>query len=415
MKLGLAACLLAIAGLLLAACSSDTARPGTYAALCEIGPLVDSGNLAAADDEFLDTAHQDLHELSAELAGADRAAAERVLLATERFEAQLAERQDPEAAVQSLELLLFEVEAAQTLLGSEEAATCTDSNRAAGGTGIVAEVASYDLAVGDDERLLIGVFGNDLTFLSFGEITLELRHDDEKVSEHTARFLPVPGHGEDAGVEARTPSLTRPSEARGVYEATGVGFHTAGIWEVAVTAEVDGETQMTSTAFEVASEHAVFAAGELAPRTDNPVLGDEDTAPGSVDSRADADGLVPDPELHEASVVDHLDAGRPVVVVVSTPVFCVSRFCGPITDAVGELADAYQPDVGFVHLEVWEDFSANVLNPSATEWIWPGQQGDPAEPWVFLVDGDGRVVHRWDNVVDLDELRSALDALVRQQ
>jgi hypothetical protein len=33
-------------------------------------------------------------------------------------------------------------------------------------------------------------------------------------------------------------------------------------------------------------------------------------------------------------VADAIAAGRPVMVVGSTPVFCVSRFCGPITDAV---------------------------------------------------------------------------------
>jgi len=41
--------------------------------------------------------------------------------------------------------------------------------------------------------------------------------------------------------------------------------------------------------------------------------------------------------LHNISIAAATAAGRPAVVV-STPTFCVSRWCGPITDSVNELA-----------------------------------------------------------------------------
>jgi hypothetical protein len=100
------------------------------------------------------------------------------------------------------------------------------------------------------------------------------------------------------------------------------------------------------------------------------------------------------------------------MVVVSTPVFCVSRFCGPITDAVGDLARRYGDRMDFVHLEVWRDFEAQEINPAAAEWIWPDQQGDAAEPWVFLVGADGTIMQRWDNVATEASLARAVEALV---
>ena len=106
-----------------------------------------------------------------------------------------------------------------------------------------------------------------------------------------------------------------------------------------------------------------------------------------------------------------LDAKKPTVVVVSTPVYCVSQFCGPITDSVAKLADTYKDKVAFVHLEVWKDFEKQQVNPSAQEWITPKDGGDTKEPWVFLVGADGNVTQRFDNVVSDAELEASVKAL----
>ncbi len=97
------------------------------------------------------------------------------------------------------------------------------------------------------------------------------------------------------------------------------------------------------------------------------------------------------------------------MVVVSTPVYCVSRFCGPITDTVQELAQEYGEQMDFVHLEVWADFENRVVSPSAAEWILRGN-GDGNEPWVFVVDADGVITHRFDNVAN----QTVLDAAIQE-
>ncbi len=43
-------------------------------------------------------------------------------------------------------------------------------------------------------------------------------------------------------------------------------------------------------------------------------------------------------------------------MVFATPVFCVSRFCGPVTEMVEELAHRYDDRAVFIHVEIWKDF-----------------------------------------------------------
>jgi hypothetical protein len=286
--------------------------------------------------------------------------------------------------------------------------------------GLVAQVASYDLVVGRDQRFIVGLFSNDRGGVAFGEVALRFsflgadgaQGDPRPGPTATAAFLPIPGQGlgPDAGSDG--PRYTSAAEARGVYGVEPVRFDDPGFWEVEVTAELDGRTQRATAAFEVGDRTTVPAPGDPAPRTKNPLPGDPEVPPTAIDSRADDDGSVPDPELHATTVADAIAAGRPVMVVVSTPVFCVSRFCGPITDAVQELAQHYGDRMDFVHLEVWRDFEAQELNQAAAEWIWPDRQGDAAEPWVFLVGADGMIVQRWDNVATEAGLARAVEALV---
>ena len=113
--------------------------------------------------------------------------------------------------------------------------------------------------------------------------------------------------------------------------------------------------------------------------------------------------------LHERRVADSLAAGRPLVVTVSTPVYCVSLVCGPLTDHMTALAGRFGDRADFVHLEVWQDFEAQVLNPAAAAWIQTASGGN--EPWVFLVGASGTILDRWDNVLDTAELEARLDAL----
>ncbi len=278
-------------------------------------------------------------------------------------------------------------------------------------------VASFDVHVGDDQRLLAGVFTADRSLVGFGEVTFRLGHVDPARSDQvelpqvvTARWLAVPGMEPTEPTDH--PRLLGGEPGSGVYAAR-VSLDTPGTWALLVTAEVDGETLEGQTVFTVLEEPLVPAVGDPAPRERNLTLADVEAgrAPAhAVDSRARGeDAAIPDTLLHDTVIADALDRGRPVVVAVTTPVYCVSRFCGPLTEIVADLAERHGDRADFVHLEVWHDFDEGRLNDAAAAWIQTEIGGN--EPWVFLVGDDGTILARWDNVLDVAELEAALSSL----
>jgi len=313
--------------------------------------------------------------------------------------------------------LLLRVAAALALL----AAGCSGSEPApsggeSGGAQLTAEVASFDLAAGTPGRFIVGVSLFDssgqlavtggsvdlsFSFLGQGQAT-----GSEPYRDATATFLPIPGA---AGPFEDQPVAESASSGRGVYSVSEFEFDRAGFWEVEVSADVGDRGSMTATAaFEVLPEPLVPAAGDPAPRSENLTIDTKDAPEEAIDSRA-ATGGIPDEELHRTTVAEAIRAGHPALVVVATPVYCVSKFCGPVTDMVQELAADYGDRAEFIHIEVWRDFQGQVVNKAAADWIL--REDSLLEPWVFLVGADGRVAARWDNVATRQEIEPLLEDL----
>lgn len=276
--------------------------------------------------------------------------------------------------------------------------------------------ASFDLAAGVTSRFLVGVGTEGNLFVSGG--TVELRFsflgegqagDPEPAGGATATFLPIPG--EEGEPVPERPTAEPGETARGVYVVEEMAFDRPGFYEVEVTADLgDGDVRRGTGAFEVLPEPLIPLPGEPAPRTENLTLDDRDAPPAAIDSRA-ATGGIPDEELHRTTIAEAIGRGRPALVVFATPVYCVSRFCGPVTDMIQELAADYGDRAEFIHVEIWRDFQENVVNRAAADWLL--REGNLQEPWVFLIGADGRIAARWDNVATRQEIEPLLRALPR--
>jgi len=278
--------------------------------------------------------------------------------------------------------------------------------------------ASFDLAVGEGRRLLLAVFTDRRERVAGGTITVRLAHLGDGPSgtatlgePMTATFLPIPGL--DIPPPERGPAVVGTDVLTGVYRLD-VDLDAAGFWGVQVIADLVGIGVVEGRAtFRVLEAPEVVDVGDLAPATPNLVRADIEAglAPASaLDSRLrSADAPDRAAVLHSTRVDDAIASGRPVVVAITTPVYCVSLVCGPLTEHLVDVAGRFGDRADFVHIEVWQDFEQRVLNPAAAAWIQTATGGN--EPWVFLVGADGRVHARWDNVVDADELESSLNAL----
>lgn len=303
--------------------------------------------------------------------------------------------------------------AAPACSGGEEPLQGTESDETE--DQLAAAVASYDIAVGGPQRFLVGVFDAEEGNVGYGTVRMRFRplrnsQGDDKgrwTSVVTAQFLPLPGSAPRQ--PPHSPVLLE-GEERGVYAAT-VAFDRPGFWEAEVTASLAGVGEQSATAaFEVLPHHQVPAVGDAALASRNLTLDSPGVPRSAIDSRSHDGKPVPDPDLHRTTIAAALADRRPAVVVFSTPTFCLSRFCGPVTDMVAELAGMYGDRASFIHVEVWKDFEARRLNDAAAEWLTrDGAEGN--EPWVFLIGSDGRITARWDNVATRGEIEPLLQQL----
>ncbi len=290
----------------------------------------------------------------------------------------------------------------------------SESRSSEGPDQLMAQVAGYDLAVGPASRFIVGVFNPTRGPVGYGTVEFAFSFLGEKQASgapqpgplSSARYLPLPGSPPaPAGMAGPT---FLPKSERGVY-AADVAFDRPGFWQVKVTAALPSGTSSATSAFQVLPRHAVPAPGDPAIPSENLTVSTPGAPPEAIDSRASATTPVPDPELHQTTLSQALREHRPVLLVISTPTYCVSQFCGPVTEMVADLAGHYAERARFIHIEVWKNYEAKQLNEAARQWIAQGQ--DVNEPWIFLIGSDGKIAARWDNVATREEVEAALKQL----
>jgi hypothetical protein len=284
-------------------------------------------------------------------------------------------------------------------------------------TNLTAEVAivNYEVVAEEPSRFLVGLILPDNRLVAYGTVQMRFAQLDEQGQPTgqgsqvvTGTYLPLPGT--ESGAPSQDPQAVAPASVRGVYEIEGATFANPGPWTVEVAAKVEGVGVVQGRAdFEVLAEPGVPGVGEQAPRSANPVIGDDVDA-RSLDSRAETVDAIPDPFLHRRSIADGMRMGKPVVVVFSTPVYCTSRFCGPVTDMIQNLEREYRGRATFVHVEVWQDFEENIVTETAGTWLLRGDSLN--EPWLFILDDDGSISARWDNIFVRAEVEDGLDAVL---
>ena len=204
----------------------------------------------------------------------------------------------------------------------------------------------------------------------------------------------------DAEVTGDVPGswLTTDASPLGLYVAP-YDFEQAGLWEVTVLA--DGR-EIGGTLIEVVEESQVPNIGDTVPASATPTATTlEEVAAISTD---------PDPDLafYDLSLDDAVANGRPTVVAFATPAFCRTALCGPTLDTVKE-ATAGRDELDVVHVEPFDLELApqGQLEPLPVMFEW----GLLTEPWVFVLDADGRVTASFEGIIGLAELTAALDNL----
>jgi len=207
------------------------------------------------------------------------------------------------------------------------------------------------------------------------------------------------------GVAGMGDSPVNDADLTTVYSTTA-SFDAPGFWGVALDITVDGETYQPRMKFWVLPETPEVAIGAPALRTEQLTLVDVGDA-AAISSQTE-----PNEAMLDQTVAEALDSGKPVVIAFVTPAFCVTRYCGPVMDAVVQPAfERYSDRVEFVHIEPYDLAKARadaVLEPvpAVVEW------GLRTEPFIFVIDAEGIVRVKLEGVTDLDELSEAIESVL---
>jgi hypothetical protein len=94
---------------------------------------------------------------------------------------------------------------------------------------------------------------------------------------------------------------------------------------------------------------------------------------------------------------------KPVVLVFATPALCQSRICGPVVDVAMQVQADYGDKATFIQQEIYKD---NDVNKGFTDQV--ADYRLPTEPWIFVIDKDGKISDRFEGAVSVGELERAV-------
>ncbi|MFO1538836.1 MAG: TlpA family protein disulfide reductase [Chloroflexota bacterium] len=203
-----------------------------------------------------------------------------------------------------------------------------------------------------------------------------------------------------------------PGTGRGLYRIAAE-LRCWGDWGMEVTAGLPGGPVSARVITGVLPAGSTPRIGTPAPLSDSPV------GTTSAEIAAITTDLDPEPAFYAYSIADAVTSGRPSAILFATPMLCATATCGPTLDIVKKVAAEVGDALVVVHVEPYQLrlteggiqplLSADgQLQPLPAVFDW----GLPTEPYLFIVDAQGRIAAALEGIVGEDELRAAvLDVL----
>ena len=244
-------------------------------------------------------------------------------------------------------------------------------------------------------RIAFGLLNKDNSFLYAKSAVYVARSG-------SARALgpyPAPADTMLAAARYRSKGADDPTEAKAVYSTT-VDLPKPGKWLVLVVAKRGGGYVGAGSPITVARSSSIPSVGERPPAVET------DTASSVAGQLEKIDTRDPHDDMHKVSFKDVLGK-KPVALIMATPALCESRVCGPVTDLAVQLEKEYGDRMTFIHEEVYVDNNLKKgLRPPLKAFNLQ------SEPWLFTVDGSGRVAARLEGAFGINEFRRAVEAAI---
>ncbi|MSO41620.1 MAG: hypothetical protein EXQ70_06975 [Solirubrobacterales bacterium] len=210
---------------------------------------------------------------------------------------------------------------------------------------------------------------------------------------------PFPARIEDLATEASFRASTTandPDAAKVIYVAE-LPLDEPGAWSFAALTK-DGDSfqgSLIATPSLVGQYDNVPQVGDKAPVVSTPTADD-------VSDLSQIDTRIPPSSMHDQDLADVLGK-EPVVLLFATPQLCQSRICGPVVDVAEQVKQQYGDEVAFIDMEIYND---NEVSKGERPQV--RAYGLPSEPWLFVIDKNGKVSTVVEGAFSVDELEAAV-------
>jgi hypothetical protein len=220
---------------------------------------------------------------------------------------------------------------------------------------------------------------------------------------------PFVAHDESLSVQPQFQSLTvknDPDAAKSVY-VTDIHFPKPGLYRVMGMARLDDRLVAATSALPslfVAKHDAVPKVGAKPPPIDTPTTKSVGGDVSKIDTRTPPD------DMHNVDFKDVLGK-KPIVLVFATPLLCQSRVCGPVVDIAMQIEHTMPQakQFAFIHQEIYKNNKvADGYNPQVAAFRLP------TEPWVFVIDKQGKIAARLEGAFSAGELENALKTALKR-
>ncbi len=188
-------------------------------------------------------------------------------------------------------------------------------------------------------------------------------------------------------------------DAAHYFYTSQVDFAGKGSWNVlAMVRDDDGSYSYANvTPAEVGNPKSVPLVGDAAPIMHTPTADDVGGDLTKIDTRQPPDSM------HDVDYADVLGK-EPIVLLFATPALCQSRVCGPVVDIAEEVKSERPDDAAYIHMEIWNDNDPNKgPRPQVQDFNLE------TEPWLFVIDTDGKISTVIEGAFSKQELEDAID------
>ncbi|MCB0875539.1 MAG: hypothetical protein R2718_03150 [Solirubrobacterales bacterium] len=268
---------------------------------------------------------------------------------------------------------------------------------------LASEATQSDLVVAPTQQVFregknrygFGVFTVDHGTVSDAQVAIYAAQPNGKAEGP----YPAEAHSLSTPGAFASKTTTQDPDAAKYFYTTEVDMPGKGEWQIlAMIRSDDGSYSYTRVPSAVVGKNAgVPAVGDKAPAMHTETAEDVGGDLTKIDTRQ------PPSSMHDVDYADVLGK-KPVVLLFATPALCTSRVCGPVVDIAEEVKNERPDDAAYIHQEIYVDNDPNKgPRPQVQDFSLP------SEPWLFVIDSDGKISTVIEGAFSKSELEDAID------